>query len=138
MAWKEQTCGQRSCSYLPIENLPLIMKKKDAIVENDLVLVHVEERPGFFARVERIGPDVKPKWWRVTMLVLAVPVKIITWILDDEQIRGADFTMGGTPIRIEKVIPPEIPDTETPDAEEGSDEENAESRKARILSLNKK
>lgn len=77
--------------------------KKKAIIEQDLILIYVEEKPAFFARVEKILPDVKKHWWRVSMLALQIPVKVITWILDDEQIRGADFTMRGIPIRIEKV-----------------------------------
>jgi len=41
--------------------------------EGDLVLVHVEDRPAFFARIECISPDVKLDWYQVTLLVLQVP-----------------------------------------------------------------
>ncbi|TWJ33148.1 hypothetical protein [Geobacter argillaceus] len=70
---------------------------------NDLVLVHVDHKPGFYARIEEIAPDVKPGWWQVKLLVLTFPLQIYTWILDESQVAGADFTMGGTPIRLEKV-----------------------------------
>lgn len=73
---------------------------------NDLVLVHVDNRPGFFARIEDISPDVKKGWWQVSLLVLTVPMQIYTWILDDSQIDGAHFTMGGTHMMLEKVVPP--------------------------------
>jgi hypothetical protein len=73
---------------------------------NDLVLVHVDNRPGFFARVEDISPDVKPGWWQVRLLVLTVPLQVYTWILDSSQIDGALFTMGGTPMMLEKVVTP--------------------------------
>jgi hypothetical protein len=73
---------------------------------NDLVLVHVDNRPGFFARVEDICPDMKPGWWQVRLLVLTVPLQIYTWILDSSQIDGAHFTMGGTPMMLEKVVAP--------------------------------
>ena len=73
---------------------------------NDLVLVHVDDRPGFFARIEEIAPDVKPGWWQVRLLVLTLPLQIYTWILDESQINGAPFTMGGTPMMLEKVVPP--------------------------------
>lgn len=73
---------------------------------NDLVLVHVDNRPGFFARVEDISPDVKPGWWQVRLLVLTVPLQVYTWILDSSQIDGAHFTMGGTPMMLEKVVAP--------------------------------
>lgn len=113
--------------------------KRDPIIEQDLVLVHIEEKPAFFARIEKITPDVKPKWWRVTFLVLVVPVKTLTWIIDDEQIRGADFTMGGTPIRIEKVVPPETgPALEASEKVSDDDQASEGQKKARVLSLHKK
>lgn len=73
---------------------------------HDLVLIHVDNNPGFYARVEEIVPDVKPGWWQVKLLVLTFPMQVFTWILDDNQIEGADFTMGGTPLRLEDVISP--------------------------------
>lgn len=75
---------------------------------HDLVLVHIDRKPGFYARVEDIVPDVKPGWWQVKLLVLSFPLQVFTWILDAEQIDGAPFTMAGTPIRLEKIIPPEL------------------------------
>jgi len=73
---------------------------------NDLVLVHIDNKPGFYARIEDISPDVKPGWWRVKLLVLTIPLEIYTWILEEAQINGTPFTMGGTPIRMEQVISP--------------------------------
>uniref|UniRef100_A0A831UAJ0 Uncharacterized protein n=1 Tax=Geobacter metallireducens TaxID=28232 RepID=A0A831UAJ0_GEOME len=73
---------------------------------NDLVLVHIDNKPGFYARIEDVSPDVKPGWWRVKLLVLTFPLEIYTWILEEAQINGTPFTMGGTPIRMEKVISP--------------------------------
>lgn len=73
---------------------------------NDLVLINVDNKPGFYARVEEILPDEKPGWWQVKLLVLTFPMQVFTWILDDFQIEGADFTMGGTPLRMEPVISP--------------------------------
>jgi len=76
---------------------------------NDLVLVHIDNQPAFFARIEEISPDVKPGWWHVTLLALGIPLQLYTWILDTDQIGGAPFTMGGTPIRLEKVVSPHLP-----------------------------
>lgn len=73
---------------------------------NDLVLIHVDNKPGFYARIEEILPDVKPGWWQVRLLVLTFPMQVFTWILDDFQIEGSDFTMGGTPLRLEPVVSP--------------------------------
>lgn len=73
---------------------------------NDIVIVHVENKPGFYARIEEINPDVKPGWWQVRLLVFTFPLQVFTWILDEYQLEGAEFTMGGTPIRLEPVISP--------------------------------
>jgi len=73
---------------------------------NDLVLVHIDDKPGFYARIEDITPDHKAGWWQVKLLALSFPLQIFTWILDTDQIEGAPYTMGGTPVRLEKVISP--------------------------------
>lgn len=73
---------------------------------NDLVLVHIDRKPAFYARIEEISPDVKPGWWQVKLLVLTLPLQVYTWILEESQINGAPFTMGGTPVAIEKVVSP--------------------------------
>lgn len=75
-------------------------------VINDLVLVHIDNKPGFYARIEDIAPDVKPGWWQVKLLVLSFPLQVFTWILDSSQIDGAPYTMGGTPVRLEKIVSP--------------------------------
>ncbi|ANA41256.1 MULTISPECIES: hypothetical protein [Geobacter] len=81
---------------------------------NDLVLVHIDNKPGFYARIEDVSPDVKPGWWRVKLLVLTVPLEIYTWILEEAQINGTPFTMGGTPIRMEKIVSPLARESVTP------------------------
>ncbi|HPX61751.1 MAG TPA: hypothetical protein PLN25_08280 [Deltaproteobacteria bacterium] len=73
---------------------------------NDIVLVNVDNKPGFYARIEDISPDVKPGWWQVKLLALTFPLQVFTWILDEYQIEGADFTMGGTPLRLDPVVSP--------------------------------
>jgi len=111
--------------------------KQDSILEQELVLIHIEEQPAFYARVEKISADVKPNWWRVKFLMLTMPLNVTTWTIDDEQIRGADFTMGGTPIRIEKVkVPEEIQPRE--EKKESVKSKDKGSKQARVLSLNKK
>jgi hypothetical protein len=73
---------------------------------NDIVLVHVDNKPGFYARIEDIMSDIKPGWWQVRLLVLTFPLQVFTWILDEFQLEYAPFTMGGTPIRLEPVVSP--------------------------------
>ena len=74
--------------------------------EGDLVLVHVEDSPAFFARLECISPDVKPGWYQVNLLVLQIPLIEITWILREEYIKGASFTMGSKKVVLEVVEAP--------------------------------
>lgn len=115
-----------------------MLGKSPAIVPMDLVLVHIDHKPSFFARVEDINPDYKRGWWHVKLFVLSLPMRVVTWIIDDEQIRGADFTMGGTPVRLEKIQPPrEETAEETPDVA-GESGSTSGRKQARILSFNKK
>lgn len=74
--------------------------------EKDIVLIHFEEKPLVFARIEDISADMKKGWYRVKMLVLQVPLQVITWILREAYIGGEPFTMGGKNIRMEKVVCP--------------------------------
>lgn len=69
-------------------------------------MVHMDGNPAFFARIEEIGPDPKPDWFQVKMLVFQIPLMVITWILRDVYIDGGEFTMGGRPVRLEKVVAP--------------------------------
>jgi hypothetical protein len=73
----------------------------------DLVLVHMDDQPTFFARIESIDPDIKTEWFQVKMLVLQLPLIVVTWILREPYINGEQFTMGGRPIKITKVVSPE-------------------------------
>jgi hypothetical protein len=106
--------------------------------EGDLVLVTVEDTPAFFARIECIGPDVKPDWYLVTLLVLQVPVVEVTWILKEEYLSGASFTMGGKKVVIELVV---APTKQSPPEQERRAERDAEERpsengeKGKVISL---
>ncbi len=107
----------------------------DMFRPGEVVLIYFRNEPAFFARVESILPDRKKGWWQLCFLALAVPVKKMTWILDDDQIRGADFTMNGEPIKIERVVAPadkapaNLPDQDI-SSEKGSSEGGA-----RIVSM---
>jgi len=75
--------------------------------ENDVVLLHFEDQPVSFARIEDISPDIKKDWYHVKLLLLQIPLQVVTWILRDIYIGGREFTMEGKKIRLEKVICPE-------------------------------
>jgi hypothetical protein len=71
--------------------------------EGDVVLIHYQDKPMAYARIEGIEPDVKKDWYQVTLLFLTIPVRTVTWILREAYIHGELFTMGGQAVRLEKV-----------------------------------
>jgi hypothetical protein len=71
--------------------------------EKDIVLIYFEDKPLTFARIEEITADYKPGWFHVRLLMLQVPVQVVTWILRDAYIDGAEFTMNGKRIRLERI-----------------------------------
>ena len=107
--------------------------------ENDIVLIHFEDEPLVFSRIETISPDVKRGWYHVKLLMLQVPVQVVTWILRDTYIDGEEFTMNGKRMRLEKVVCPEAPATPEDSGEkEGADqkiETRPETGKGNIISL---
>ncbi|MBW1842195.1 MAG: hypothetical protein JRI75_10455 [Deltaproteobacteria bacterium] len=78
--------------------------------EKDVVLIYFEDQPLAFARIEEISPDIKKDWYHVKLLFLQVPLQIVTWILKDVYINGAEFTMDGKQVRLEKVVSPQEPE----------------------------
>jgi hypothetical protein len=104
---------------------------------NDLVLVHVDNKPGFYARIEDITPDVKRGWWVVKLLVLTFPLQVYTWILDESQIGGAPFTMGGTPLALEKIASPEAAVAGDKPGDRGSETagDSREGARTKVVSL---
>jgi hypothetical protein len=93
-------------------------------LDGSLVLVYYQDRATVYARIEAIEPDVKKNWYQVTLLLLTIPAKEITWILREEYIRGTPFTMGGQSMKLEPV-PAHTPRSGTgqdgpPDREDGS------------------
>lgn len=75
----------------------------------EVLLVYMNDEPIFFVRVESVEPDIKKGWWQLSLLILALPLKTITWKLDSDQMRGQIFTMKGVPVNIQRV---KAPDTE--------------------------
>jgi len=107
-------------------------------VENDIVLIHFEDQPMTFARIESILPDHKPDWYHVKLLLLQIPLQVVTWILRDVYIDGGEFTMNGKRMRLEKVVSPE-PAPEVPVQEEkGKPEPQKEGRVISLFETQKK
>ncbi len=80
---------------------------------NDLVLVHLERKPAFYARLNDISPDVKRGWYQAELLVLTLPSQTMVWILEESHLNGEEFTMGGRPVKLELIPPKPQPEPET-------------------------
>lgn len=77
--------------------------------EGDIVLIYIKDQPTIYARIEAIEPDIKKGWYKVILLLLSIPQQVITWILREEYINGAPFTMDGNPIRMQEVKRTPVP-----------------------------
>jgi hypothetical protein len=84
---------------------------------NDLILVYLDHKPAFYARLDDINPDVKKGWYQVELLVLTLPQQTLVWILEEAHIQGEEFTMGGRPVKLVPVPPRAAPQPETPSPE---------------------
>ena len=104
--------------------------------ENDLVLIYFEEKPLSYARIEEILPDSKPDWYHVKLLMLQIPPQFVTWILRAVYIDGAEFTMDGKRMRLEKVVVPEEPQPpEDLKKKEDKNKPDKKSGNAKVISL---
>jgi hypothetical protein len=66
----------------------------------DVVIIHIDNKPSVYARIEAIEADIKPKWYQVKFLFLSFPPQDISWILKREYLEGSPFTMKDIPIQI--------------------------------------
>ncbi len=71
--------------------------------EGDIVLIHFNDRPAVYARIEAIGPDIKKDWYNITLLILTIPQQTVTWTLREEYINGSPFTMVGNALMLKKL-----------------------------------
>ena len=78
----------------------------------DIFLCFVDNSPAFYARVNEISYDVKPGWYEFMFTQLGMPLNHIAWKLQAAHINGDDFTMGGKPIKIQKVNFPAVRDVQ--------------------------
>jgi hypothetical protein len=106
------------------------------VAENDLVLIYFEEKPLAFARIESILPDSKKNWYHVKLLLLQIPLQVVTWILKDVYISGAEFTMNGKKMRLEKIESPLEPETsDSPEDSETKKQTTRNDSGAKVISL---
>ena len=82
-----------------LAELQKIVRFKDTTDINDIVLI-VADKPQMlsYALVTGIERDMskRDEWWQVTLQLLAIPPRQITWILRTAQMTGREvFTMNG-------------------------------------------
>lgn len=92
--------------------LPALM-----LTTNDLVLVHLDHQPAFYARINEINPDVKRGWYQVELLVLTLPPQHLVWILEESHLKGEEFTLGGRPVKLVPIPPKPAPKPGAPTPE---------------------
>ncbi len=104
---------------------------------NDIVLIHLEDKPISFARVEAIFPDHKKDWFQIKLLMLQIPLQVVTWILKDEYINGTQFYMNGQRMRLEKVVCPDTDISEVSPSPKDTKEKSTDSQEspAKVVSL---
>ena len=105
--------------------------------DEDIVLIYHQDQPALYARIEAIEPDVKKDWYRLKLLLLTIPAQVVTWILREEYINGAGFTMNGQPMRLEKVIRPE-PSVGEPNAGSPSSGQRSKATAAKVIPIKRK
>lgn len=103
--------------------------------ENDIVLIHFEDSPLSYARIESIEPDIKRGWYHVKLLLLQIPVQVVTWILRDVYIDGETFTMDGKRMRLERIVCPEEEDDSEDDLPEEPSAATPHPARGKVISL---
>ena len=105
----------------------------DMFSNGEVILIFFHDKPTVFARVESITRERKRGWWQMNFLALTFPLKKMAWILDDDQVRGGEFTMRGHKIRIERVVAP--PDEPYAEIKDGDDLTQDKEGGGRVISM---
>lgn len=74
---------------------------------NEIILVKIDKTKAFYAYVVNVIEDIKPGWWQVKFcpLIMTSDFKLseVVWKLDNQQIRGQEFTMNSISHQLFKV-----------------------------------
>ena len=72
----------------------------------------------------------------MNFIALTFPLKKMAWILDDDQVRGGEFTMRGHAIRIERVVAPiDEPYVEFKDGEDLAQDQQRKEGGGKVISM---
>jgi len=109
-----------------VSELKKIIPFKDTVEIGDIVLIVAKEPQMLvYALVSEIvrDPVKRDEWWHLTMHILALPPRTVTWTLRTAQMSGQEiFTMDGEP-RFMKAIALDLPKRQgkEPDSRKGRD-----------------
>jgi len=95
------------------------LKQQNMATINDLVLVHMDRKPAFYARINDINPDVKRGWYQVELLALMLPPQTLVWILEESHLSGEEFSMGNRPVQLVLIPPKPAPKPGSPTESKG-------------------
>ncbi len=74
---------------------------KQNLQASDVILIHIREKPAFYAQVKAIVPDVRKGWYRVR---LRSAFGEFQWILEDVHLfLGQTWTFHGIPHRMQRI-----------------------------------
>ena len=105
--------------------------------EGDLVLVHYQDKPAVYARIEAVEPDIKKDWYQVTLTLLTVPHQVITWILRAEYINGESFTMNGNAMKLVLLERLPVENNNKNGSSEGADKIHKSAKKSKVIAFKK-
>ena len=82
-----------------VENLKKLVRFKDTVEAGDIVLIAGKKQQillyGLVSDIVR-DDTKRDEWWQVSMQILSLPPRKVTWILRTEQMTGLEiFTMDG-------------------------------------------
>jgi hypothetical protein len=103
--------------------------------EGEVVLIYYQDKPTVYARIESIETDIKKDWYHITLLLLTLPARRITWILRESYIDGDPFTMEDVPVRLEEVK--KLPPREEPSASEPSGKKESGGKPGKVIPFRK-
>jgi hypothetical protein len=112
-----------------------VSEKPKMFLPGEVILIHVNQQPAFFARIENIQADRKKGWWQMEMLPLSIPLHTTIWTLDDDQLCGAPFTMQGHPVRIDRVTAPLLSEIKRQDQKPTQQDHDQDNQDARVVSM---
>lgn len=111
-----------------VKDLKKLVPFKDTLVAGDIVLIAAKKPQMLvYARVSDIVRDdtKRDEWWHVSMQILSLPPRMVTWTLRTPQMTGREtFTMDGEERFMKAVDFPRQPPPPKPEKDPKSQEQS--------------